>query len=81
MLVKYFAWIRDLTKKETEDLSNSNVNDIEQLKKYLINNYPKLKKHIEDDILRYAINQKYVTNNVKIKHNDEIAIIPPVSGG
>ena len=29
----------------------------------------------------FAVNQNYVENNYKLKEEDEIAIIPPVSGG
>ncbi len=43
--------------------------------------YPDLEKHIMSDILRFAINQEYISKNSEIKSTDEIAIFPPVSGG
>jgi molybdopterin converting factor small subunit len=31
--------------------------------------------------IRVAVNQEYVTGDVVLKNDDEIALIPPVSGG
>ena len=32
-------------------------------------------------LLRVAVNQKYVPNEVELKDGDEVAFIPPVQGG
>ena len=45
------------------------------------NLYPELKKHFLKDVLRFAVNQEYVSENLNLKPIDEIAIFPPVSGG
>ena len=63
-----------------------NVNDrfdqtLKELKEYLENIYPELKKHFLQDVLRFAVNQEYVSENLNLKPIDEIAIFPPVSGG
>ncbi len=79
--IKYFAWIKDITKSEHENLNYSNLKDINELKKILVKKYPKLKKFIDEDIIRFSINQEYIIENKKINLNDEIAIFPPVSGG
>ncbi|NTW50678.1 MAG: MoaD/ThiS family protein [Chlorobiales bacterium] len=31
--------------------------------------------------IRVAVNQEYVTGDVVLKNDDEVALIPPVSGG
>ena len=54
---------------------------IDQNKEYLENLYPELKKHFLQDVLRFALNQEYVSKNLNLKPFDEIAIFPPVSGG
>ena len=79
--IKYFAWIKDITKSEYENLNYSNLKDINELKKFLIKKHPKLKKFIDEDIIRFSLNQEYIIENKKINLNDEIAIFPPVSGG
>ena len=81
MKIKYFAWIKDITKKDYEIIEKDFPKNIEELKKNLNIMYPELEKHIMSDILRFAINQEYVSENSEIKSTDEIAIFPPVSGG
>jgi len=81
MKIKYFAWIKDITKTDEEYLSNDEVNNTNKLKELLINKYPELKKHIDNEMLRFAINQEYSADNIELNSNDEIAIFPPVSGG
>ena len=81
MKIKYFAWIKDITKKDYELIEKDFPKNIEELKKNLNIMYPELEKHIMSDILRFAINQEYVSKNSEIKSTDEIAIFPPVSGG
>ena len=81
MKIKYFAWIKDITKTDEEYLSNDEVNNTNKLKELLINKYPELKKHIDNEMLRFAINQEYSADNIELNSNDEIAVFPPVSGG
>ena len=40
-----------------------------------------LKKHLDKEILRFAVNQEYVFENIDLDSKDEIAVFPPVSGG
>ena len=81
MKIKYFAWIKDITKKDYEIIEKDFPKNIKELKKFLNNIYPDLEKHLSSDILRFAVNQEYVSVNYKLNQNDEIAIFPPVSGG
>ena len=82
MIVKYFAWIKNITNLEEEIINDNSIVDIKTLKKYLLSKYPKLEKYMgEDDLIHVAINLKYTSDNESIKSNDEIAIFPPVSGG
>lgn len=52
--------------------------DIDYLREYLAEKYPAL-----ITVLAYAIavNRSYVQGNMLLGENDEVAIIPPVSGG
>ena len=81
MKIKYFAWIKDITKKDVDILNSNYPKNIEELKKYLILMYQSLEKHISKNILRYAINMEYNSKNPSLQENDEIAVFPPVSGG
>ena len=82
MIIKYFAWIKNITEIEEEIIKDKSVVDINTLKKFLLKKYPKIKKYIDqNNIIRVAVNLEYTTNNQSLKSNDEIAIFPPVSGG
>ena len=81
MKIKYFAWIRELTKNDEEHLDSNEIQNLEKLKKFLITKYPDLQKHFDQEILRFAINQEYVVENIFLNEDDEIAVFPPVSGG
>ena len=81
MKIKYFAWIKDITKKDYELIEKDFPRNINELKKNLNTMYPDLEKHIMSNILRFAINHEYISKNSEIKSTDEIAIFPPVSGG
>ena len=81
MKIKYFAWIKDITNLEEEEINLNEAKNLDELKTYIIEKYPNLKKHMIKEILRFAINQEYAVNNTNLNEEDEIAIFPPVSGG
>ena len=61
-----------LTETLPEDTS------LEDLSALLNDRYPALRRL---DALRYAVNARYAGKDVTLQQNDEIALIPPVSGG
>ena len=81
MIIKYFAWIKSITKIEEEIINEKSITDVNSLKKFLQKKYPELQKHLKKDMLRIAINLNYTSKNDKINTDDEVAIFPPVSGG
>ena len=81
MKIKYFAWIKDITNLEEEEVNLNEAKNLDELKTYIVEKYPDLKKHMIKEILRFAINQEYAVNNTNLNQEDEIAIFPPVSGG
>mgnify|MGYP001156769686 FL=1 len=81
MKIIYFAWIRDITNFNEELINSDEIKNLDHLKKYIISKYPDLKKHLDQEILRFAVNKEYIVENIKLNKNDEIAVFPPVSGG
>ncbi|KAK4522015.1 uncharacterized protein ATC70_004554 [Mucor velutinosus] len=83
--VLYFAGVKDITRKESEDVEipvdNWTLTDLTNL---LITKYgDKLKELLS--LSMYAIDMDYVEKDNEsttiLKPNAEVAIIPPVSGG
>ncbi|RFS22616.1 molybdopterin converting factor subunit 1 [Chitinophaga silvatica] len=54
------------------------INDVASLKRWLYEEYPSLKQLSS---LLIAVNRTYATDNQAFSNTDEVAIIPPVSGG
>ena len=75
--VKVFGVARDMMggKEVTIEIMGSKVID---LRKGLISYYPELEKLRS---LFIAVNQNYSEDVTELKETDEIALIPPVSGG
>ena len=81
MKIIYFAWIKDITNLQQELLDSNEIKNLDDLKKYIVSKYPSLKKHLDQEILRFAVNQEYIIENIDLNKDDEIAVFPPVSGG
>lgn len=77
--VKFFASFREIAKKESIELQvgkNSTVNDVLNI---LLNKFPELRKNKEHIII--SLNHEYAKLTEKVKDGDELALLPPVSGG
>ena len=81
MKIKYFAWIREITNNSEENVDSIEIDNLDKLKIFIVSKYPDLKKHLDQEILRFAVNQEYVSKDIDLKKSDEIAVFPPVSGG
>lgn len=80
MKVKVLAFgiAKDIFGSTSIDISLDQATDIAQLKHLLEETYPKLKELASYMV---AVNDEYAQDTVIITEQDEIAIIPPVSGG
>ncbi|MEK9740787.1 MAG: MoaD/ThiS family protein [Flavobacteriaceae bacterium] len=80
MKILFFGIAKDIVGKSIVEFQNEILFPIKvgTLKADLINKYPAL-----GDIssLAIALNSRYATDDMLVSQQDEIAIIPPVSGG
>ncbi|KAI8053097.1 molybdopterin synthase, small subunit CNX7 [Syncephalis plumigaleata] len=68
--------------KEEEAIAANAPISIEQLRAWMIKRYPAIEPCLQTAVI--AINMEYVDNNdrnITISDGDEVAVIPPVSGG
>lgn len=81
MKILLFGVTKDIVGSSILDVSNFTTKKektVGQLHQYLQEKYPDFKKLSS---LAIAVNSAYAEHNITLKETDEIAIIPPVSGG
>ncbi|MFZ9002724.1 MAG: molybdopterin converting factor subunit 1 [Robiginitalea sp.] len=79
MTVLLFGVTRDIVGKgSTSILSADGIETVGDLKRVLMERYPALR---ELSSLALAVNQSYARDEDPVNEADEIALIPPVSGG
>ena len=78
MVIKCFGIAKDITATNSIDINGRKPNNVKELRTWLNVQYPAF-KNIKSCMI--AVNQEYADNELIISDHDEIAIIPPVSGG
>ncbi len=80
MDVLLFGIAKDIVGKSQLQFSEAEKapESVLELKQMISNSYPEFKKLSS---LAVAVNSEYAEDDVSLDRNDEIAIIPPVSGG
>lgn len=76
--IKYFAIFRDITQRADESIEISSEQTIEQIFDQLNAKY---QFGVKKEIIRYACNNSYVSQDHRAKGGDVIAFIYPIAGG
>ena len=77
--VRFFAWLRDAAGAEECWISLAPGATGGDAKALLVSRYARLSGFL--DRVRLALNQEYQTWEAPLHDGDELALIPPVSGG
>ena len=77
--IKLFAAVRDIVGSEEKVLLVPNGSDSGKIFDVLAAEYPRLRQWKPH--LRIAVNCEYVSSDHVVHDQDELALIPPVSGG
>lgn len=77
--VLFFASCRDITGQKETDVEIDSETTVGQLKNVLLSNYPDLEGLHK--VLSVAVNTEYSDDTTVLHDGDEVALIPPVSGG
>lgn len=78
MKVKCFGVAKDIVQSSLLTIEQPELKTVAQLKTFLNLTYPTFNQYASYQI---AVNQSIVGDETQISSADEIAIIPPVSGG
>ena len=79
--VKYFASLKAIAEKEEEQIEVQNSISIDQLSDIISKTSPKMADIIRDNKIMVSVNQEMVDANTVIHDGDEVAFLPPFSGG
>jgi molybdopterin converting factor subunit 1 len=79
MRVLFFAQLQDVTGCDVIELAVSSPLNREQFWKILVEKVPALANHQKN--VRVACNWEYAAAETQFTNADEVALIPPVSGG
>jgi len=77
-MILAFGIAKDIFGRSSFDMELSSGSTVASLRKLLEDEYPRLKQLSSFMI---AVNNEYASPNEVLDQRDEIAIIPPVSGG
>ena len=77
--VLLFASLKDIVGKGQLEIEVDEKCSIESLSKKLYELYPKVESY--DSSVRIALNQEFIENDIEMKAGDEVAYLPPGSGG
>ncbi len=79
MRVLFFAQLKDATGCDSVEIAPASPLNVEQFWAELLKKFPKLAAYRSS--VRLAINCEYATPDAQFANSDEVALIPPVSGG
>lgn len=77
--IKFFAGCQDIAGKRESEVELKEETNAKMLLEKLIKDYPGLEKMAKNILL--SINMEYASSDTILKDGDEVALIPPVSGG
>lgn len=76
--IKTFGIAREIVGGDTASLTIASSTTVREVKQQLLNQYPAL---ADIGTFRLAVNQAFAQDGDPVQTDDEVAIIPPVSGG
>jgi sulfur-carrier protein len=79
--LKYFASLRSIAEKEEDSLDIKNPITIDQLSDIISNTAPKMGEMIREKKVLISVNQEMASVDTIIHDGDEVAFLPPFSGG
>lgn len=79
--IKYFASLRAIAEKEEESLDIENPITIDQLSDIISKTAPKMGEIIREKKVMISVNQEMASADTIIHDGDEVAFLPPFSGG
>ena len=77
--VRCFAWAQEITGAEDIELEIPDGGTVAELRDRIAQKFPSLTGKMES--LAISVNQEFARDRDVIRPEDEVALIPPISGG
>lgn len=77
--VKFFAYTREITGQSETEMEIMEGTDLAGIMKLLTEKFPGLRRYSSE--INMAVNHEYAPPETVVKEGDEVALLPPVSGG
>lgn len=77
--VKFFASYREAVGEDEVELDMADESDVSGLLEEVKEKYPALGDMLEPLVI--SVNRVYASPDTVLRHDDEVALLPPVSGG
>ena len=79
--VRFFAMLKGLVGSEEVELEGETALTVGDVKKRLIERYPPLKEVLSSRSVLISVNQEFGDDTTEVIDGDEVAFLPPFSGG
>jgi sulfur-carrier protein len=79
--VKFFASLKTIAEKEEEQIEVQSPISMDQLSDIISKTSPKMGDIIRDNKIMISVNQEMADADTVIHDGDEVAFLPPFSGG
>ena len=77
--VKFFAYTREITGRKEMEIDVKETARLGDILDILVEKFPALERYRDE--IKMAINHEYAPLETALRERDEVAILPPVSGG
>ena len=81
IIVKYFASLRSIAGKEEDQFDMGSETTLKNLSQEISKTAPKIGEMILDKNVMVSVNLEVASLDAIIKDGDEVALLPPFSGG
>ncbi|MBE9529118.1 MAG: MoaD/ThiS family protein [Proteobacteria bacterium] len=79
--VKFFAMLRGIAGVESKEFDISAPVTVRELKEIILADIPALTEALESRSMLISVNQEVAHDNDTVSDGDEVAFLPPFSGG
>ncbi|HCY18344.1 MAG: molybdopterin converting factor subunit 1 [Deltaproteobacteria bacterium GWC2_42_51] len=79
--IRFFAMLKNKVGQEEVKLDVPENISLEKFKQILKKEFPAITEFLDKKSIMISVNQEFATKNTMIKDGDEVALLPPFSGG